>query len=164
MSGIRTLGVTVAAIGLALDQAVKTWLLFGYQLADRGRVAVTPFFDLVLVWNRGVSYGLFPAESQTQVWFLLAVKTAITIALIVWLLRATDRLTAFALGLLIGGAIGNSIDRLLYGAVVDFVSLHWNGFYWYVFNLADVWIVAGVAVLLYESLIPSRRHVSEDAA
>ena len=164
MRGVRTLGVVVAAIGLALDQAMKTWLLVGYELADRGRVAITPFFDLVLVWNRGVSYGLFPAESQAQVWFLLAIKAAITVALIVWLFRTTDRLTALALGLLIGGAIGNSIDRLIYGAVVDFVSLHWQGFYWYVFNLADVWIVAGVAVLLYDGFAPGRSRVEQDTA
>lgn len=154
----RNLGILLAVIGLAIDQAVKTWLLFGFELAGKGRVFITPFFDLVLVWNRGISYGLFAADSQGQVWFLVAVKAAITLALIVWLFRNTDRLTAVALGLLIGGAIGNTIDRVLYGAVVDFASLHAAGFYWYVFNLADVWVVAGVALLLYDAFVVRREE------
>lgn len=150
------LGSTIALIGLIIDQAVKTWLLFGFDLGERGRVFVTPFFDLVLVWNRGISYGLFAADSQAQVWFLVAVKLAITLALIVWLVRNTDRLTAIALGMLIGGAIGNTLDRVIYGAVVDYASLHAAGYYWYVFNLADVWVVAGVALLLYDAFLLGR--------
>ncbi len=156
MSRPLVLGGVIALIGLIVDQAVKTWLLFGFDLGERGRVVVTPFFDLVLVWNRGISYGLFAADSQAQVWFLVAVKTVITLALIVWLVRNTDRLTAIALGMLIGGAIGNTVDRAIYGAVVDFVSLHAAGYYWYVFNLADVWVVAGVALLLYDAFLLGR--------
>ncbi len=152
----RTLGIWLAVLGLAIDQAVKTWLLFGFELGAKGRVFITSFFDLVLVWNRGISYGLFAADSQGQVWFLVAVKSAITLVLIIWLFRNADRLTALALGLLIGGAIGNTIDRVLYGAVVDFASLHAVGFYWYVFNLADVWVVAGVALLLYDAFFGRR--------
>lgn len=156
MASPRVLGVLIAMIGLLADQALKLWLLHGYELARRGRVEMTSFFDLVLVWNRGVSYGLFPADSPGQVWFLVAVKSAITLALIIWLVRNQDRLVAMALGLLIGGAIGNTIDRVLHGAVVDFVSLHAGGFYWYVFNLADVWVVAGVGLLLYDAFLGSR--------
>jgi signal peptidase II len=152
------LGGLIALLGLIVDQVVKTWLLFGFDLAEKGRVVITPFFDLVLVWNRGISYGLFAADSQGQVWFLVAVKTVITLALIIWLLRNTDRLTAVALGLLIGGAIGNTIDRVLYGAVVDFASLHAFGYHWYVFNLADVWVVAGVALLLYDAFLLGRNQ------
>ena len=158
----RLFGAAVALVGLIVDQAVKTWLLFGFELGARGQVPVTGFFDLVLVWNRGISYGLFAAGSQAQVWFLVAVKAAITLALIVWLVRNTDRLTALALGLLIGGAMGNTIDRVLYGAVVDFVSLHAGGFYWYVFNLADVWVVAGVALLLYDAFFVRRARNDGD--
>jgi signal peptidase II len=160
----RALGGVLAVVGLAIDQLVKTWLLFGFDLAEKGRVFITPFFDLVLVWNRGISYGLFAADSQAQVWFLVAVKTAITLALIVWLWRNSDRLTGIALGLLIGGAIGNTIDRVLYGAVVDFASLHAFGYYWYVFNLADVWVVAGVALLLYDAFLTGNRHRAPSAA
>jgi signal peptidase II len=161
----RTLGVLLATLGLAIDQAVKLWLLFGYRLAEQGRVVITPFFDLVLVWNRGISYGLFAADSQAQVWFLVAMKTAITLVLIVWLVRNTDRLTAIALGLLIGGAIGNTVDRILHGAVVDYVSLHAAGYHWYVFNLADVWVVAGVALLLYDAFLAGRsQKVSQETS
>lgn len=152
------LGLSLAAVGLVIDQAVKLWLLFGFGLAERGRVVITPFFDLVLVWNRGISYGLFPADSQAQVWFLVAVKTLITLVLIVWLIRNRDQLTAIALGLLVGGAIGNTLDRLLHGAVVDYASFHAAGFYWYVFNLADVWVVAGVALLLYDAFLAGRNQ------
>lgn len=153
-----TLGFLLATVGLALDQAVKLWLLFSFRLAEQGRVVITPFFDLVLVWNRGISYGLFAADSQAQVWFLVAVKSIITLVLIVWLVRNTDRLTAIALGLLIGGAIGNTVDRALHGAVVDYVSLHAAGYHWYVFNLADVWVVAGVALLLYDAFLAGRNQ------
>lgn len=152
------LGGLIALLGLIVDQVVKTWLLFSFDLGQQGRVFITPFFDLVLVWNRGISYGLFAADSQGQVWFLVAVKTAITLALIIWLVRNTDKLTAIALGLLIGGAIGNTIDRVLYGAVVDYASLHALGYYWYVFNLADVWVVAGVALLLYDAFLVGRNQ------
>ncbi|WP_375574299.1 signal peptidase II [Ahrensia marina] len=159
------LGSLIALTGLVVDQVVKTWLLFGFDLGQQGRVFITPFFDLVLVWNRGISYGLFAADSQAQVWFLVAVKAAITLALIIWLVRNADRLTAIALGLLIGGAIGNTIDRVLYGAVVDYASLHALGYYWYVFNLADVWVVAGVALLLYDAFLVGRsQKVSGEAS
>jgi len=158
------LGGLIALAGLVVDQVVKTWLLFGFDLGQQGRVFITPFFDLVLVWNRGISYGLFAADSQAQVWFLVAMKAAITLALVIWLVRNTDRLTAIALGLLIGGAIGNTIDRVLYGAVVDYASLHAFGYYWYVFNLADVWVVAGVALLLYDAFLVGRsQKVSGEA-
>ncbi|GAB5508846.1 MAG: signal peptidase II [Hyphomicrobiales bacterium] len=153
-----TLGFLLASVGLVIDQAVKLWLLFSFRLAEQGRVAIAPFFDLVLVWNRGISYGLFAADSQAQVWFLVAMKSIITLVLIVWLVRNTDRLTAIALGLLIGGAIGNTVDRALHGAVVDFVSLHAAGYHWYVFNLADVWVVAGVALLLYDAFLAGRNQ------
>jgi signal peptidase II len=149
-------GLAVALIASLLDQALKLWLLFVFKLADRGAVAVAPFVDLVLTWNPGISYGWFQQEGPGGQWALLALK-AIAVALLwIWLARAVTRPTALALGLIIGGAIGNAIDRLAYGAVADFVLLHvetatWR-FNWYVFNLADVAIVAGVGVLLYESL------------
>jgi signal peptidase II len=153
-------GVATAAAVCVLDQAVKLWLLFVFKLADRGVVALAPFVDLVLVWNTGISYGWFQQEGPLGKWVLLALK-AIAVALIwIWLARAGSRPTAIGLGLIIGGALGNAIDRLAYGAVADFVLLHvetanWR-FNWYVFNLADVAIVAGVALLLYESVLGAR--------
>jgi signal peptidase II len=142
----------------ALDQAVKLWLLFGYDLASRGVVHLGPFIDLVLVWNTGISYGLFPQAGPLGQWALLGVKAVAVLLLWIWLARAGGRLTALSLGLIIGGAVGNAIDRVAYGAVADFVLFHittatWT-FRWYVFNLADVGIVAGVVGLLYDSMWP----------
>ena len=149
-------GLIVALIVCAIDQAVKLWLLNVFDLANRGIVHVTPFLDLVLTWNTGISYGLFPQESDFGRYVLLVLKAGAVLVLWMWLARAEQRLTALALGLIIGGAFGNAIDRLAYGAVVDFVLFHITtrgfSFTWYVFNLADAAIVAGVIGLLYESL------------
>jgi len=150
-------GLAVAAACAAVDQALKLWLIFVFDLRARGIVTLTPFVDLVLTWNRGISYGLFQQDGPLGRWVLLAL-TALAVALLtIWLARTTSRLTALALGLIIGGAIGNAIDRLAYGAVADFVLLHVTtgtiSFKWYVFNLADAAIVAGVLGLLYESLL-----------
>jgi len=153
---LTALGVLAALVSLLLDQASKLWLLSVYHLEERGAVALTPFFDLILVWNPGISYGLFPQHGEFGQWVLLGFKTVAVVLLWVWLARVSTRWSAISLGLIIGGAIGNAIDRIAYGAVADFAHFHvttasWN-FSWYVFNLADVAIVVGVAGLLYESL------------
>ena len=150
------LGLTIAVVACVLDQASKFWLLDVFGLADRGSVPVAPFTDFVLTWNTGISYGLFPQQGPVGQWALLAFKAAAVAFLWAWLARASTRLTAAALGLIIGGALGNALDRLHWPGVLDFVLLHldtasWS-FRWYVFNLADVAIVAGVAALLYDSL------------
>jgi signal peptidase II len=153
---LTALGLAAAAITCLIDQASKFWLLLDFDLASRTPVALTPFLDLVLTWNTGISYGLFPQEGPVGQWALLGFKIAAVIFLWVWLARAPSRLTAAALGLIIGGAIGNAVDRLHWPGVMDFMLFHietaaWS-FRWYVFNLADVAIVAGVLGLLYESL------------
>ena len=149
-------GLTVALVAASIDQAAKLWLLFVFDLGGRGVVTLTPFLDLVLTWNTGISYGLFRQEGALGQWALLALKAIAVILLWIWLARSSSRLTAAALGLIIGGAIGNAIDRLAYGAVADFVLLHLTtadfSFKWYVFNFADTAIVAGVAGLLYEAM------------
>jgi signal peptidase II len=149
-------GLAIAALACFVDQAAKFWLLYGLDLPDRSRIALTPFIELLLTWNTGISYGLFPQQGPLGQWALLAFKVVAVVFLWGWLTRATSRLTAVALGLIIGGAIGNAIDRLHWPGVLDFVLFHietttWS-FRWYVFNLADVAIVAGVFGLLYESL------------
>ena len=153
-------GFAVAAIVGLLDQALKLWLIFVFDLGNRGIIRLLPGVDLVLTWNPGISYGLFPQDSPAGRWLLVAVTAVAVIALSIWLTRAGTWLTAVALGLIIGGAIGNAIDRLAYGAVADFVLLYLTTssgrFDWYVFNLADAAIVAGVVGLLYESLIRDR--------
>jgi len=152
-------GLAVATSACLLDQASKLYLLFVHDLAANP-VRLGPFFDFVLTRNTGISYGLFQTQSPLGQWVLLALKAAAVLLLWAWLARVHDRLTGLSLGLIIGGAVGNAIDRLAYGWVADFVFFHistanWR-FNWYVFNLADVAIVAGVAGLLYESLVADR--------
>ena len=150
-------GLVAAIAVLALDQASKLWLLRVFDIGHRGAVKVTPFFDLVLAWNTGISYGWFQNESPAGQAVLIAVKAVAVIILAVWMARSRTLIATVALGLIIGGAIGNAIDRFAYGAVVDFALFHvqigGNTFNWYVFNLADVAIVAGVAALLYDSFL-----------
>jgi signal peptidase II len=156
---LTAFGLTVAAVACVVDQASKLYLLFVYDLAANP-TRLGPFFDFVLTRNTGISYGLFASEGTMGQWILLGFKAAAVALLWAWLARAESRLTALALGLIIGGAVGNAIDRLAYGWVVDFVFFHVSGagwrFNWFVFNLADVAIVAGVIGLLYESLIGDR--------
>ncbi len=148
-------GLLIAAIVLVLDQITKYAVLYGLDLATRGKIYVTPFADFVLAMNRGISYGLFPQDGELGRWLLFAIKIAASVLFFFWLRRAAAPVVAAALGLLIGGALGNALDRALQGAVVDFVSLHAFGFRWYVFNLADAAIVAGVVGLLYDALRPN---------
>jgi signal peptidase II len=147
----------IALVAAAIDQAAKLWLLHVVDLGTRGIVTLTPFLDLVLTWNTGISYGLFRQEGPFGQWALLGLKAIAVVLLWIWLSRTSSRLTAASLGLIIGGAIGNAIDRFAYGAVADFVLFHLRtesfSFNWYVFNLADVAIVAGVVGLLYDTVM-----------
>ena len=145
-------GIMAAVATVLIDQASKLWLLHVFHLGDRARVPITPFFDLELALNPGISFGWLQNDSQLVQLGLMAVKAVAVVALAIWMTRSRTLLAAIALGLIIGGAIGNAIDRLAYGAVVDFALFHiGNAFYWYVFNLADTAIVAGVFALLYDS-------------
>ena len=117
-------GLIAAVAVLVLDQASKLWLLFVFDIARRGAVKVTPFFDVVLAWNTGISYGWFQTESMAGQALLLAIKAIAVIVLGVWMARSQTRMAAIALGLIIGGALGNAIDSLAYGAVVDFALFH----------------------------------------
>jgi signal peptidase II len=157
---LARLGLAVATATALLDQAVKLYLLFVFDLQTRGIVRLTPFLDLVLIWNKGISYGLFQQDGPLGQWVLLALTAAAVTLLWIWLARSTSRLMAVSLALIIGGAVGNAIDRVAYGAVADFVLLHLTttsfSFKWYVFNVADAAIVAGVAGLLYDSVAGRR--------
>jgi signal peptidase II len=150
-------GIIAGIVTLAIDQASKLWLLFVFDIARRGAVKVTPFFDLVLAWNIGISFGWFQNENPAAQVALVAVKAVAVVVLAIWMARSRTLLATLALGLIIGGAIGNAIDRFAYGAVVDFALFHVQigekTLNWYVFNLADAAIVAGVAALLYDSFV-----------
>src|SRR5262245_6761814 len=156
------LGYTIMVLTLAFDQAHKWWMLLIYRIEEKGPVVVTPFLNLVFVKNRGVSYGLLLQDSDQGQWVLAGFAVLASLAMAVWLARGvTDKLVAVSLGLIMGGALGNAIDRVLIGGVADFFQLHAFGFYWYVFNIADMAIVAGVVGLLYDSLVPSRNRAAK---
>ncbi|HEX5665521.1 MAG: signal peptidase II [Hyphomicrobium sp.] len=156
------LGAAVALATLVLDQANKLWMLLVYGIEGRGRVEVTPFLDFVYVLNTGVSYSMFDSSSYSWQLGLAAFALAASLGMWIWLCKAGEsRLMAWGLSLIIGGALGNAIDRLWLGGVADFYSLHAFGFYWYVFNIADVAIVAGVVALLYDSFIASRKDAAK---
>lgn len=144
-------GVGIAILVLALDQATK-WLILDDVMSPPRVIALTSFFNLVLVWNRGVSFGLFPAEGALGPWIWIAFATLVTIVLLVLLWRTGSALTAFAYGMVAGGAAGNAIDRARFGAVVDFLDFHALGWHWPAFNVADSGITIGVAILLLLSL------------
>lgn len=141
--------LALAALAFGLDQTHKWWMLDVVGIGDRQPIALTSFFELVLTWNYGISYGLFRTHAQG---LLIALSLLVTAALWLWANRASKVFTSAALGLIIGGALSNALDRAVHGAVADFFHFHVGDFSWYVFNLADVAIVAGVGLLLYESL------------
>jgi len=144
-------GLTIALVTCALDQAHKWWMLRVVRIEDKGRVYVTPFLDWFYVNNTGISYGLMPG--WVGPWALFTFSIVASIALYAWLVHgATNRVMALSIGLIIGGAVGNAIDRVHLGGVADYFSAHAFGYYWYVFNIADAAIVAGVIGLLYDSL------------
>jgi signal peptidase II len=151
-SPLAPLVLALAALVFGIDQTHKWWMLSVYDIEAKAPVAVTPFFELTMVWNRGVSYGLLVTHTQE---FLITMSLLITGLLWVWACRMERPLGGAALALVIGGALANALDRALHGAVADFFHLHLGQFSWYVFNIADIAIVAGVALLLYESVFDS---------
>ena len=150
------LGLLVAIPVILLDQLTKWWALAELLEPPRS-VVVTGFFNLVLVWNRGVSFGMFNMESAWGPIILTGVALIICACLVIWLWRVEHRLLAVAIGFVLGGALGNVIDRLRFGAVVDFLDFHAFGEHWPAFNVADSAITIGVALLLYDSLFEKRK-------
>lgn len=148
-------GLAIAALVVALDQASKWWLL-DLMGRDPRVIEVTPFFNLVLGLNRGVSFGMFDSAALGP-WPLLLLAASITVGLLLWLAKAGQRWTATALGLIIGGAVGNAIDRVRFGGVVDFLDFHAFGRHWPAFNVADSAICIGVVMILVESVLARRR-------
>ena len=146
-------GLSIALVIFLIDQGHKWLMILGIGIKTGDVITLTPYLDVVMVWNKGISFGLFQQTSTVGRAILLAIALVTCLILIVWLARTSHKLVALALGLLIGGALGNALDRVVHGAVADFFSLHAFGFYWYVFNLADVAVVAGVALLLYDSIM-----------
>jgi signal peptidase II len=151
-------GLLIAAIVLVADQITKWWIL-GLMLPRppvERFIPVLPFFDLVLVWNRGVSFGLFNNDSGLNAIVFSLLAAAIVVGLLIWLRKATQKLIVAGIGLVIGGAVGNVIDRLIHRAVVDVLDFHVGGWHWPAFNVADAAICIGVAALVLDGLLPSR--------
>jgi len=159
---LSPLGLGVAIAIFAADQALKWWMLAVYRIQDQGRVHVAPFLDLVYLKNPGISFGLLPLDSQLGQWLLAGFAGVAVLALAVFLARGvTSALVAVSVGLIMGSAAGNAIDRLVLGGVADFIQLHAFGFYWYVFNIADAAIVAGAGGLLYDIAGLSRNRAAK---
>ena len=153
---LTMLGLTAALLVLMADQASKWWILEVLQLERLRQVVLLPVLNLTMVWNHGVTFGLLTGFGEWGPLILAAVALAVVMALMVWLHRAETRMVAIAIGAIAGGAVGNVIDRVRFGAVVDFLHVHidtrWGDFSWYVFNVADAAIVCGVATLVIDSL------------
>ena len=152
-------GLALAAAVAALDQLVKFWVL-GFFAARPGElgVVVLPCFNLVLAWNRGVSFGLFNSGETSGTLLFAALATIIVAALVLWLKRTKRGWLALAIGLVIGGALGNIIDRLFRGAVVDFLDFHWGTWHWFAFNLADTAITIGVIFIALDGMLGERHR------
>jgi signal peptidase II len=154
-------GIGAASAVVALDQLSKYIVLehFGeIACADR-REAMTVFLDLVLTCNRGMSFGLFNSGQGFNVPLFAVVAAIIVAALVYWLSRVHSDLLASAIGLIIGGAVGNVIDRLRFGGVIDFLYFHLGSWYWPAFNLADSAICIGVVIMLFEGLLGRRQEL-----
>ena len=149
------LGALMAGLIIVLDQASKWWIVTSVMAPPR-EVAVTPFFNLVMVWNRGVTFGLFGNAPDAARWILVALSLVIVAVLTIWMIRANRAWVGAALGGVIGGAIGNVIDRFHYGAVADFLDIHVAGWHWPAFNIADSAIVVGVGLLLLDAFFVAK--------
>jgi len=147
-----SLGIAVAAVVVVLDQLSKWWVLEHVMQPPRV-VEVTSFFNLVLAWNPGVSFGMFGNDAAIMPYVLSAVALGIVVVLLVWLRGADRALVGLAIGMIVGGAIGNVIDRLRFGAVADFLDFHAFGFHFWAFNVADTGISVGVALLILDGLL-----------
>ncbi len=164
-------GLPLALLVVVFDQISKWWIV--EKLFRPIGVADTPFYtaerfsplpvlDIVMAWNRGVSFGIFNHAGPWNSVLFTGLAAAICIALLVWMRKAESRLVACGLGLIIGGAIGNGIDRMRVGAVADFIYFHWNAWYFPAFNLADSAITVGATLLILDSLFQSRKSSKND--
>jgi signal peptidase II len=155
---LTTLGAFAALVVLVADQVSKWWVIDVIHLPQVGQIVLLPVLNFTMVWNRGVTFGLLTSFGRSSYLLLAAVALAVVIALVVWLRRAESLLVAISLGAIVGGALANVIDRLRFGAVIDFIHAHIGDWSWYVFNLADAAIVCGVAALVIDSLLPRARR------
>ena len=143
----------LSLIAFVIDRVSKNEILSIFEEDNLERIFVNPFLDIFLVFNTGISYGLLGGESSFQKWLLIIVSVLIVAFLLIWMKDSTSRLVNISISFITGGALGNILDRVLYGGVIDFISLHAYGYYWYIFNIADVFIVFGVILFLIKILM-----------
>ena len=151
------IGLPVAAAIIVFDQAAKFWIVLDVMVPPQ-TIEVSSFFNIVMVWNRGASFGLFSGHSLWVPLILCAVAVVISVALAIWMHKARSRWLETSLGMVIGGALGNAIDRVMYSAVADFLDFHIYDYHWPAFNVADIAISVGVVMLLFDGLIEKRRN------
>lgn len=151
-------GLIVASAVIILDQATKWWVVTIFMNPPRV-VDVWPFFNVVMVWNRGVTFGFLDDTPFWGQWAFVGLALAIVAVLLLWLRRAETKWRAAAIGLIIGGALGNVIDRVNYGAVADFLDFHVTGYHWPAFNFADSAITLGVAIMFFDALFKPKETV-----
>ncbi|MEM8627007.1 MAG: signal peptidase II [Pseudomonadota bacterium] len=147
-----TLGLAIAVATFAIDQANKWWFIAGLGMSEGQTIELTSFLNLYYTRNLGVSYGLFQLNSDFGQRILAGIAVLISLGFLVWLIRTGSRLAGVAIGLIVGGALGNALDRITLGGVADFYQLHGFGYSWYIFNIADVAIVLGAGLLILQTL------------
>ena len=155
-------GLSVICAVIAVDQALK-WYMLSVVMQPPRTIELAPFFNLVMVWNRGISFGLLTGDAAYMPWVLSGLAVVVCLVMLVMMWRVRTLLSVIALASIIGGAIGNVFDRLRFGAVADFFDFHVSGYHWPAFNVADAAITCGVILLLWDGLFePSEsiRHSS----
>jgi signal peptidase II len=143
------LGMIAFIMTFLLDQASK-WAVLSALGHPPYKIELTSFFNIILVWNKGISFGLFPAGSPAGIWVLIAIAALLSLTLTIWMFQAESLLQSFCFGMILGGALGNILDRIRFGAVTDFLDFHVLGYHWYTFNIADSGIVVGVLLILLQ--------------
>ncbi len=152
-----TIGMYLAAFVTLVDQGTKMWV--HNTIAQPPRlIEISPYLNLTLVWNRGVTFGLFDIKYEYMPYVFISIALVIVLFLINWMMRANSLAITIGLGMVMGGAVGNIIDRVRYGAVIDFIDAHWGEYHWYVFNIADSAVVCGVIILLIENVTKDLRR------
>ena len=154
---VKKLAVPFILILIFLDQVTKWWII-NYVMQPIKILPITPFFNIVLTWNSGISFGIFSNQGGFSVIILSTLAILIVFFLAVWLVKAENRKLIIGLIFIIGGAIGNIIDRVYHGAVIDFLDFHINNYHWPAFNLADSCIFIGAALIILDSLFPDKKE------
>ncbi len=147
----------VAVLALLIDQFHKFYMIEIFGIVEKKRIEVAEFFNLVMVWNRGISFGMFQGHEYSN-YFFMVLTVIISTILLLFARKSVSMLEASGFGLVVGGACGNLIDRILRGAVADFFDFHYSGYHWPAFNIADSCVFVGAAILVYSGIFTKNRE------